>query len=457
MSKGTNRPNILFIMADQHRADYLGAAGANFVRTPNLDRIAASGMRFDRCFTNAPLCAPARIALATGMQPIRMGALDNDSFLPASATTYYQRLRDHGYRVGCVGKVDLAKPDTWNGRRGDRPCMFTFGFTHPVECEGKMHAGMHPEPRGPYGLWLQQRGLYEKFRQDYDARAKAGWVKGVSHDSVLPTEAFEDIYIGRRAVEWIENVCDDFPWHLFVGFAGPHDPFDPPSEYAKRFGQAEVPPATPATTDGKPKWVQERNLQLTPEEVAHTRRQYCASIQTIDDSVGRIVAALQQRGLLADTYIIFSSDHGEMLGDHGIYTKSVAYEAALRVPLLVAGPGIEAAQSSQALIELIDLNPTICRLAGLPAQENIDARSFVPILRGQAKTHRDDVISTLEHFCCIRTERYKLVDNYNDIVELYDLQQDGDELHNIAEKDPEFTLQLRQHLRARCMEGAWRR
>ena len=148
------QPNLLFIMTDQFRHDYFGAARAGFVHTPHLDRIAARGVRFTQCTTNAPVCAPARIGLASGLQPSRLGALDNQSFLPRRVLPYYRRLRDHGYRVGCVGKLDLAKPDGYNGRHGDRPVVYSWGFTHPEEDEGKMHAGKSPSPRGPYGFWL---------------------------------------------------------------------------------------------------------------------------------------------------------------------------------------------------------------------------------------------------------------------------------------------------------------
>ena len=203
------RPNLLFIMADQYRHEYLGCAGADWMRTPNLDALAARGVRVTGCCTNAPIYAPARIGLATGLQPARLGALGNDAYLPRTVPTYYQRPRDHGYRVGCVGKLDLAKPDPYNGRYGDRPCVYSWGFTHPEECEGKMHAGGHATPVGPYTFYLQERGLLQRFHEDYTARSAKGWVKDASHDSVLPAEDFEDAYIGRRSAEWIKRVPDD--------------------------------------------------------------------------------------------------------------------------------------------------------------------------------------------------------------------------------------------------------
>ena len=240
MDNTVKRPNVLFIMDDQHRFDYLGCAGAGFVSTPNIDRLAARGVRFANCCTNAPLCVPARIGLAAGIQPANLGSLNNQSFLPQSAPTHYQHFRDAGYRVACVGKLDLAKPDSYNGERGDRPCVFSWGFTHPEEDEGKMHAGNHPTPLGPYGMALQQKGLYDRFHEDYRKRASQGWNLGASHDSVLPTEDFEDVYIARRAADWIRTVPDDFPFYCLVSFVGPHDPFDPPAEYADRYREADT-------------------------------------------------------------------------------------------------------------------------------------------------------------------------------------------------------------------------
>jgi len=453
MADRIEKPNVLLIMDDQHRFDYLGCRGAAQVNTPNLDRLAERGMVFTHCVTNCPVCAPARIGLATGLQPFRVGSLDNGSFLPRSATTYYQRLRDHGYRVGCVGKLDLAKPDRYNGRHGDRPRVYTWGFTHPEECEGKMHAGSSSVPIGPYTHYLAERGLLEAFYDDYQRRSAKGWIKGVSHDSVLPAEAFEDAYIGRRAAQWIENVPDDFPWHLFVSFVGPHDPFDPPREYADRYRTVEMPAAIPPSPDGKPRSYTEQQRGLEGDEIVETRRQYCAAIELIDDQVGLLMDALEQRDMLDNTVIIFSSDHGEMLGDHGLYTKTFPYEASIRVPLIVSGPGLPRGSPVDTLVELIDVNPTICDCAGLLPQEDIDARSLLPILRGETQTHRDDALSMLRGFQCLRTDTHKLIVNQNDCVELYDMEHDPDETNNIAEGNPDKVADLRRRMQARMVEG----
>lgn len=462
MSRPDTPPNILFLMDDQHRFDYLGYAGADWVRTPNLDRLAARGMRFNTCTVNSPICAPARISLATGLMAHRVAPLDNASFLSHTQTTYYQRLRDAGYRVGCVGKLDLGKPDGYNGRYGDRPLAYSWGFTHPEECEGKMHAARSDDPQGPYGFFLQERGLRQAFCDDYNQRMHSAsradaiasrWVETGSGDSVLPTDAFEDWYIGQRAVQWIETVPDDFPWHYFVSFVGPHDPFDPPTEYAERYRSAPVSDALPYAPSGRPDWIQQRSAPRDADNTAMVRRQYCALIELIDEQIGQILAALERRGMAENTIVIFASDHGEMLGDHGMYQKGCAYEPSLRVPLLVAGPGVQAGATSDALVELSDLNPTICELAGLPPQAHIDARSVGPLLRGEASQHRQATVTSMRNFRAIRTATHKFIESYNDRNELYDLQADPHEQHNRMDDEPALARSLQRQLQAHMQAG----
>ena len=451
-----DRPNVLFIMADQFRHDWMGCAGADFVRTKNLDRLAERGVRFTQCCTNSPICAPARIGLATGLQPGRIGALGNNAFLPLSVPTYYQRMRDHGYQVGCVGKLDLGKPDKYNGLRGDRPVAYSWGFTHPVEVEGKMHAGS-PEPVGPYTQYLRERGLLAAFAEDYKLRSKRGWAFD-ARDSILPTEAFCDVYIGRRATEWINTVPNDFPFHLFVSFAGPHDPFDPPTEYAEHYRNARVPKPIPPAMQDRPRWIAQRAEKCnSAEDIQVARRQYSGSVEVVDDQVGQILQALEERGLAENTYILFASDHGEMLGDHGFYTKHCAYESSMRVPLIAAGPGIGGGRISDALVELIDLNATICDLSGVPVLENIDARSFGPVLRGESKEHREEAVTAEMNYEAVRTHEHKLINSHNDLTELYDLREDPTEQRNLAKDRPELVRELRGRLQRRMMEGKWLR
>lgn len=166
---------------------------------------------------------------------------------------------------------------------------------------------------------------------------------------------------------------------MFVNFVGPHSLFGLPTEYSDRYRDAVVSDVIPTMMEGKPDWIRACDHGLDPDVITEAQRKYCAAIEAIDDQVGVMLDLLETWGMMDNTYIIFSSDHGEMFGDLGLYAKSMAYEASLRVPLIVAGPGIEAGAVSDALI---DVNPTICELAGLYRQPHIDVESFVPVLRG---------------------------------------------------------------------------
>lgn len=453
MKKNNKNPNILFIMTDQLRFDYLNCAGAEFLNTPNIDRIAKNGIRFSNCFTNAPQCAPARIGLALGKQPCRVGALDNMSYLPLNAHTYYKQLRDFGYKVGCVGKLDIAKPSEYNGVNGDRPCLYSYGFTSTLECEGKEHAAKGKYPLGPYGNYLKKRGLFEKFCDDYMKRKEKNRVIRGYSDSVLPTEDFEDSYIGRQACKWIRENPDDFPWHLFVSFVGPHNPFDPPKEFADKYRNVEMPKAVKCNLDEKPNYIRNRYLDLNDEEVAKVRRQYCAAIELIDCQVGLIIDELEKKGEMDNTYIIFASDHGEMLGDFDLYTKIVPYEPSIHVPLIVSGPGINKGDVSNAMIELIDINPTICELAKVPVRKEMDAKSFGDVLFRKSLEHREDIVTRVQQYRCIRTKKYKFIQNYNQKNELYDLENDPHELNNIVDKNEKLEKQFMRRLIERYEEG----
>ncbi|MFE5318283.1 sulfatase [Paenibacillus sp. NPDC056579] len=452
MNQAASKPNILFIMDDQHRFDYLGCMGAEYVRTPNIDRLARRGIRFTHCYTNSPLCVPARISLATGLDPARLGLVDNSHVLSKQHETMYQRFRDNGYRVHCVGKLDLNKPDRYNGRFGDRPNTYQWGFTHPEECEGKAHAGSSPTPIGPYTHYLEQHGLLQTFYDDYRSRGKKNGYSQSFRDSALPTEAFEDCYIGRRAAHWIDTIPDDFPWFSFVSFVGPHSPFDPPTAYADKYRHTQVPEAADGI-DGKPAWVRKKGEPIQPDEITLSRRQYCAAIEVIDDQIGLILDALERRGMMDNTYIVFTSDHGEMLGDHRLYGKTLPYDPSIHVPLIVAGPGIEAGQVSAAMVELIDLNPTVGELAGLPPQSGIDALSLAELLlESPGSHHRSEIISSGKHFRCLRNEKYKLIAHHDETIELYDMESDPLELRSIASDQPELVCSLHAKLEQRFAE-----
>ncbi len=423
------RPNILFFCTDSHRFDFLGCAGG-VARTPNLDALAEHGVRFEHCITNSPVCAPTRCALATGLAPHRFGGLDNRVQLSPGHRTYYQHLVQHGYHVGCVGKLDLGKPSRGPGLDGASPRTYAWGFTKPCEVEGDIALARSATPFGPYGAWLQERGLYQTARKDARQRLEKGHVHDIS-DHPLDEEACVDGFIGARSVEWLQAYDSPNPWHLFVSFVGPHFPYHPPNRYAERWRHESMPPRVVAM-DGKPTWVQEKFDDHDSDFIINARRQYCAKLELIDDCVGRICEAVKRRGEWEDTWIVFSADHGDMLGDHGLMTAGCPYEPSIHVPLIVSGPGCRDGSISEALVEYMDIGATICDLAGTAPMAGIDARSFAPILRGEADEHRNEALSQFCGFALVRTATHKYIRSDLDAEELYDLRSDPTESRNLC-------------------------
>lgn len=454
MSDGTAHPNILFLIDDQHRYDYLGRLNPAYVDTPNLDRLSRNGMLFTHCCTTSPLCAPARIALATGLSATRTGAFSNEDVLAPGSHTHYQHFRDAGYRVELVGRHDLSKPGAPASIHGNRPLNFSYGFTRVLEVEGGMacaREGREGRITGPYTKYLQENGYFKPYVDDFVGRLEKGWIIGASHDSVLPPEMHQDAFVGREAVARIEGMEDDYPWYMFVSFQSPHDPFDPPSDLGSKYRDREVPSAITSESSGKPARVERRRAMFahaTEEDIRIARRQYAAKVELIDQQVGLILDALKRKGLCRNTIIVFASDHGEMLGDHGLFQKHTAYEASLRVPLILAGPGITRGVS-HALVELFDVNPTLCELAGLSARKGLDARSFAPLLAGSASEHRQECVTYGQHYRAIRTQTHKYIETGDDVSELYDLTEDPNECRNLVETDRETGAALARRLHDR--------
>ncbi len=444
------RPNVLFIMTDQWRWDWLSCMGTVGPSTPHVDALAARGVHMTHLVTDSAICAPARIALASAMSPLRLDCLTNSSVLPAGTETWHHRFRDSGYRVGLVGQTDLSKPTRNIGLKGNRELVYEWGFSDGLEVEGKMHAAAGGEgyPLGPYGAFLASRGLFEAFHHDYNARNipmyKAMFSNGHYddpdwyRDSVLPADAFADTWIGERAVDWLATAGDG-PWNLMVSFAGPHDPFDPPTVWADMFRHADMADPVLNANDNKPLYLTTSAWGFDAAHIAEIRRQYSASCAAIDHEVGRMVAVLEDRGLVAETIVVFTSDHGEMLGDHHRFQKHVAYEPSVRVPFVAAGPGI-AQGSSEALAQLSDVGPTLCELAGLEPWRGVDGMSFASTLTSPTVPHRDAVVCVEPHYRMVRTQDRKFIWNRNDIEEVYDLGGDPGECENLRGTAPEHEL-----------------
>ncbi len=461
-----SHPNILFIMSDQHRFDWLDCRGMEDLHTPHLDRLAEEGVIFSQATCNSPLCAPSRAALATGLRPPRCHVLDNSYSLSPDAWTIYRHLRRYGYRTALFGKLDLHKPQFYNGVRGDLPIVYQLGFTDPLEAEGKQHGAQRIFVEGadgsrehlligPYQRHLQDKGLLESFCADYAQRYRQH--AHYAAPSVLPCEDFEDAWIGEKACHYLREVNDDSPWFAFVSFVGPHNPWDAPEEYLQHYEDVSMPNPMMDPGADRAAWVQQKQEEMirgTDEVTAQEmRRNYSGMVTLIDDYVGEMVDILETRDLLNDTIIVYTSDHGEMLGDLGLVHKSVQYEPALRVPLILSGWGVPSLGASDALVELFDVTPTLLDLVDLPVPSGLDACSFVPLLQGETDVHRQYQIAQLPFTTCIRDEAFKAIINPNDRPELYDLRNDPWETENVYDQHEGRYRELMQRLHEHVTGG----
>ncbi|MEX2389722.1 MAG: sulfatase-like hydrolase/transferase, partial [Phycisphaeraceae bacterium] len=378
-------PNLLFLFPDQWRWDWLGCESSPYgkmpVRTPNIDALARRGVRFTRCRSNSPLCAPARACLATGMRYERCGVSGNGYDLDPERTTVFNRLRDAGYRTLTCGKNDLHKKTTWKGREGWTRLLGQYGFTDAIDQSGKLDAKQWGAvdkggPHCSYTSYLHANGQFDTYADDYQRRAQEATHFAAAWPSPLAREHYTDDFCGRTALELLDRQPNEGPWMLWVNFPGPHDPFDPPRELQARYDGV----AFPEPVAGKAEHLR-KDGSAVPLNHQQIRRNYAAACEGIDEWVGRIMDKVAQRGELENTVVVFSSDHGEMLGDHGRFLKNVPQEGSVHVPLIIAGPGIQKGAVSDALVELIDISATLLEAAGLECPGDWDALPLGSVLR----------------------------------------------------------------------------
>ena len=462
----SRRPNILLLMADQHRADILGCAGDPVVATPNIDRLAAEGVRFDRAYCQGPLCMPARASLLTERYVRDHGVFENQSQVELGTPTFLTALREAGYQTGCIGKMHLwvhgGEPRTQHTRDriGD---LTAYGFEQPIETVGKL-AGV--AVRSAYSDYLEERDLYKTYREHVGSRMyRTGTPVWNSDPIPLSEYDYVDAWHGRRVVDWIENRVDDRPFFQWVGFPGPHDPWDAPRASRELYEGVELPmPGTLTLPELPGKGPFETFLRifmhhggtkgLTDAVIQDVRRAYYADVTVIDRAVGEIIGALERTGQLDDTWIIYTSDHGEMMGEHRMLMKMVFYEPSVRVPLIVRPPGGRAAgpEVIDDLVEQIDLAATFRELAGAPAVPESEARSLLPALERGEACGRDVIVSENYGFAMFREDRYKLVVYEDDSAagQLFDLAEDPLEERNLIDAKaaaPVLERMMEQHVR----------
>lgn len=424
-----NAPNILWICTDQQRWDTIGALGNPYVKTPNLDRLVREGVSFNKAHVQAPICTPSRASFLTGMYPSTVRASKNGAAEWAEAAPLITKtLKDAGYDCGLSGKLHLStamahRPENRPEDDGYR----AFDYSHSPYQSGSAN---------DYIKWYMDKGIdimaYKK---------KKGYV---------PTEYHQTKWCTDRAIDFIKEKRE-WPWMYSLNVYDPHGPFDPPKEYLDRYDFDKLPNPWVKESDIKEKTVFNdvmfRGYPKKYTDRANKERlaKYWAQIDLIDEQIGNLLSVLKETGQLNNTLIIFTSDHGDMAGDHGMTAKGCRfYEGLVRVPLIFWYPSyFQENIQSDALVELTDIVPTILDLTGLEISKNIQGKSLLPILTGEKSPefHRESVRSEfynaamskkINYGTMYRTQEYKLVVYHgHEKGELFDMKKDPKEYENL--------------------------
>jgi choline-sulfatase len=458
MPMSSRAPNILLVMADQHRADVMGCAGDPTVHTPNLDRLAAEGVRFSRTSCQGPLCMPARASFLTERYVRDHGVYTNWAEVAPGTPTYLHALRDAGYHTAMIGKAHLTRDDVGDPRHVDvlAPRLEERGFAEVQETGDKFSI----DPPNRYVDHLRDRGLLDAYARHIADRSYHGTQesgRGATKQvpmwdatpSPLPLGDYIDTWHGDLAARWLERYTSDAPFFAFVGFPGPHDPWDAPHAAVDAYVPSDVTmPRSTRRPDLEGTGAYGRLLgaflglsdtdTMSDTAIQGMRRAYAANVSIIDDAVGRLLGVLEARGMLDNTWVLYTSDHGEMGGNHGLMSKCVLYDQSMRVPLLVRPPGGCAARVVDDLVEHLDVPATVRAIAAAPPVPQGEGRSLLGYVNGNDPEARAVSVSENWGFAAFSTDRYKLVVDEDALspCQLFDSHDDPDEDENRV-ADPE--------------------
>jgi len=442
--------NVLVICADDHAAAVLGAYGNAKVRTPNLDRLASQGMRFDRAFANMPLCTPSRHSFITGRYPRTIGVTCLDTPFPDRERTLAELLKSAGYDTCAIGKMQFNTPLT----HGFDRLVYSPEYQEFIRRKGRQPVPKDLDVLPPWksfaepAIWLNSR--YRPF--------------GAADADMVGT------FFAREAGRYLEARKEERPFFLMVSFNEPHSPYRFPIEYRQRHQPATftVPKAGAEDDEGLPAAFR----GMADQDKQGILASYYTSVEFMDKNVGLVLDALERSGRANDTLVVYLSDHGLFLGQHGWFEKHALYEPAVRTPLIVRCPGrVRPGQATGALVELVDLVPTVLEFGGVDVPGNVQGRSLVGLLEGRVAAHRSRVFVeyALNEEAMVRTDRWKLIytlgrkerqDGFTTgrppqgrRVRLYDLQNDPEETTDLsskpdqAERVAELTAALAEHLK----------
>lgn len=417
------KSNVLLILSDEHTRDALGCYGSGFIRTPNLDRLAAAGTRFTAAYTASPLCVPARSSLATGRYVFDTHCWDNGHPFEGAMTSWSSRLRESGHRTVAIGKLHY---------RDSRPAN---GFSEEIL---PMH--VRYGIGDIFGLLRKDPPSYGKIPASLAAEAGPGESNHTEYDREITA----------AACRWLRTEAPKHgsdPWVLFVSFVAPHFPLIAPKRYFDLYPLDRVPWPRRYAEEERPKHPVIQALcrswnyddYFDEKRVRVARAAYYGLCSYLDDNIGQVLAALEDAGLAENTRIVYSSDHGEMLGNRGIWSTSVMYEESVGVPMILSGPGLPRGRTVATVVSGVDLYPTLVELAGEARtvdERALPGRSLVGIAEGQAPQRT--VISeyhaggSITGYFMARVGKWKYVHYVGYPPQLFDLEADPFEDHDLG-------------------------
>lgn len=455
-------PNILFLMSDQLRADHVGWTPGARLKTPHLDRI-AEGTAFHHCLTSNPVCTPARCSVMTGRYTRQINMLRMSGDLSRDIPTYPQALQKAGYKTAGIGKFHWLQTWPWGTPRGEgldlvalKEDLKGYGFDHVWECSGKQ---LSVQNYCDYAKYLDDKGQLESFRDHVLSRGKnnniAKHVEFTGEPWPLADEDYPDIVTTNRIVDWLDGQKEsDKPFFLFGSLVSPHQPLDPPQSYLEQIPYEEEDNFVTGNDE-------EPLDNKTKRHMWKLQRSYKAMVKLVDDQIGRILDQLERMGELENTIVLFVADHGEMLGDHGRFQKSIHWHQSAVVPCAIRHPEFLADNHITTPVELVDLTATILDLAGLdpqaalsrdwPAyQDIIPGRSLMPIVKGETDRIRDFAFCEYQNdWSMLHSDRYSYVRYPTDDPDaprefLFHLKSDPNECRNLSQ-NPDYADTLAWH------------
>jgi len=420
----TSKSNVLFLLSDQHNPHVAGFAGNSIVRTQNLDRLAAESLQFDAAYCQTPLCTPSRISMWTGRLPHLCGAWKNNMPIFPEFPTMPEHFADHGYATCGVGKMHVG---------GKRP-MNGFQLRPYGDLKPNAFCGHQPDPlkTAASNVWTNHKIGRFPF---------AG-------ETEIPEGLLQDNVVTRESLAFILEHADrhpDRPWFVCASYQRPHHPLTAPGRYIRRYWPDgpelhPLPEGYPDKLHPHDRFIVEdfSLAEFSEEERRQGLAAYYAAVDFLDDCIGEMLQGLAEAGLLDNAIIIYTSDHGDLASEHGLWWKRSYYDGSAGVPLLIRVPGGPPGRVSE-VVELLDLFPTLCELCGVPVPDSLDGESLSPLFevrtRGERKKDfaRSEYIARMETtFRMIRTPRWKYVEFPEYPPVLFDMANDPEEQRNVA-------------------------